>query len=95
MNKKTNLRGILEKEHKKENNFNISVSSHMTNGKNIYTYNMYIRTAFKQQWKVETFTWRLNNGNIGNQMIADKKLIRKTTALKHISLLQKDPNYPN
>lgn len=46
---KTNVRGILEKEHKKENNFIISVFSHMTNGKNIYTYKMYISTVFKQQ----------------------------------------------
>ena len=40
---KKNARGILEEEHKKENNFLISFSCHMTNGKNIYTNNGNIR----------------------------------------------------
>ena len=40
---KKNVRGILEEEHKKENNFLISFSCHMTNGKNIYTNNGNIR----------------------------------------------------
>ena len=53
-------------------------------------FNQYVYTySFQVTTKSREFHLKTDNGNIRNQMSADKRLIRENTALSHIELLQK------